>query len=158
MDILPEDSPTWQYIEETARRVTRKYGFSEIRFPTFESTELFQRGVGGTTDVVQKEMYTFTDREGRSFTLRPEGTACVARSLIENGKCSDTMPLKLFYLLFTLIRLALPVLVVVGLILVLRAVARRRNGQTGYSEKKAKEPEFNGPVYTVDYEEVDEDT
>lgn len=67
------------------------------------------------------------------------------------------LPLKLFYLLFTLIRLALPVLVVVGLILVLRAVARRRNGQTGYSEKKAKEPEFNGPVYTVDYEEVDEE-
>ena len=99
MDILPEDSPTWQYIENTARSVTRKYGFSEIRFPTFEATELFQRGVGGTTDVVQKEMYTFTDREGRSFTLRPEGTACVARSLIENGKCSDTMPLKLFYLI-----------------------------------------------------------
>ena len=99
MDILPEDSPTWQYIEETARRVTKQYGFSEIRFPTFESTELFQRGVGNTTDVVQKEMYTFTDREGRSFTLRPEGTACVVRSLIENGRCSDTMPLKLFYLI-----------------------------------------------------------
>ena len=99
MDILPEESPTWQFIENTARRVTKQYGFSEIRFPTFESTELFQRGVGNTTDVVQKEMYTFTDREGRSFTLRPEGTACVARSLIENGKCSDTMPLKLFYLI-----------------------------------------------------------
>ena len=99
MDILPEESPTWQYIESTARRVTKQYGFSEIRFPTFESTELFQRGVGNTTDVVQKEMYTFTDREGRSFTLRPEGTACVVRSLIENGKCSDTMPLKLFYLI-----------------------------------------------------------
>ena len=99
MDILPEDSPTWQYIENTARRVTKRYGFSEIRFPTFESTELFQRGVGSTTDVVQKEMYTFTDREGRSFTLRPEGTACVVRSLIENGKCSDTMPQKLYYLI-----------------------------------------------------------
>lgn len=99
MDILPEDSPTWQYIENTARRVTKRYGFNEIRFPTFESTELFQRGVGSTTDVVQKEMYTFTDREGRSFTLRPEGTACVVRSLIENGKCSDTMPQKLYYLI-----------------------------------------------------------
>lgn len=99
MDILPEDSATWQTIENTARRVAKKFGFSEIRFPTFESTELFQRGVGGTTDVVQKEMYTFTDREGRSFTLRPEGTACVVRSLIENGRCSDTMPLKLFYLI-----------------------------------------------------------
>ena len=99
MDILPEDSPTWQYIENTARRVTKRYGFNEIRFPTFESTELFRRGVGSTTDVVQKEMYTFTDREGRSFTLRPEGTACVVRSLIENGKCSDTMPQKLYYLI-----------------------------------------------------------
>ncbi len=99
MDILPEDSAVWQYIENTARRVAQGFGFSEIRFPTFESTELFSRGVGGTTDVVQKEMYTFEDREGRSFTLRPEGTASVVRSLIENGKCSDTMPLKLFYLI-----------------------------------------------------------
>ena len=86
MDILPEDVATWHYIENTARRVAKTFGFNEIRFPTFESTELFQRGVGGTTDVVQKEMYTFTDRENRSFTLRPEGTACVVRSLIENGK------------------------------------------------------------------------
>lgn len=68
------------------------------------------------------------------------------------------LPLKLFYLLFTLIRLALPVLVVVGLILVLRAVSRRRNGQTtGYTRQKPREPDFKGPVYTVDYEEVDED-
>ena len=89
----------WHYIENTARRVAKTFGFNEIRFPTFESTELFQRGVGGTTDVVQKEMYTFTDRENRSFTLRPEGTACVVRSLIENGKCSDTMPIKLYYLI-----------------------------------------------------------
>ncbi len=99
MDILPEETPTWQFIENTARRVAKTYGFSEIRFPTFESTELFKRGVGNTTDVVQKEMYTFTDREDRSFTLRPEGTASVVRSLIENGKCSDTMPQKLFYLI-----------------------------------------------------------
>ncbi len=99
MDVLPEEVATWQYIENTARRVAKQYSFREIRFPTFESTELFQRGVGGTTDVVQKEMYTFSDREGRSFTLRPEGTACVVRSLIENGKCSDTMPLKLYYLI-----------------------------------------------------------
>lgn len=99
MDILPEEVAVWQKIEETARRVSRTYGFSEIRFPTFEATELFSRGVGGTTDVVQKEMYSFTDREGRSFSLRPEGTACVVRSLIENGRCSDTMPQKLFYLI-----------------------------------------------------------
>lgn len=66
------------------------------------------------------------------------------------------LPLKIFALLFTLIRLALPVLIIVGVILLLRALARRRNGQAGYTEKKSKEPEFDGPVYTVDYEEVDE--
>ncbi len=99
MDILPKDAATWQFIESRAREVASKFGFQEIRFPTFESTELFQRGVGDSTDVVQKEMYTFTDREGRSLTLRPEGTASVARTLIENGMCSDTMPLKLYYLI-----------------------------------------------------------
>jgi len=99
MDILPEEVHVWQFIEKKAREVAARYGFSEIRFPAFESTELFCRGVGDTTDVVQKEMYTFTDRDNRSLTLRPEGTASVVRSLIENGKCSDTMPLKLFYLI-----------------------------------------------------------
>ncbi len=99
IDILPKDVAAWQFIESTARKVAAKFGFCEIRFPSFESTELFHRGVGDTTDVVQKEMYTFTDREGRSLTLRPEGTASVARSLIENGMCSDTMPIKLYYLI-----------------------------------------------------------
>ncbi len=99
MDILPSEICTWQFIEAKAREVAAKFGFSEIRFPTFESTELFHRGVGDSTDVVQKEMYSFTDREGRSLTLRPEGTASVARTLIENGMCSDTMPLKLYYLI-----------------------------------------------------------
>ena len=98
-DILPEEMPAWRYIEDTARKTAAKYGFSEIRTPVFEATELFQRGVGDTTDVVQKEMYTFTDRDGRSMTLRPEGTASLARSIIENGKCSDAMPLKLFYMI-----------------------------------------------------------
>lgn len=98
-DILPEEAATWQYIEAKAREVACRYGFGEIRVPTFEVTELFSRGVGDTTDVVQKEMYTFTDREGRSLTLRPEGTASVARALIENGRCSDPMPLKLFYII-----------------------------------------------------------
>ena len=99
MDILPEETPLWQYIERTAREVAAKYGYDEIRTPTFEPTELFARGVGDTTDVVQKEMYTFEDREHRSFTLRPEGTASVVRALIENGRCSDAMPLKLYYLI-----------------------------------------------------------
>lgn len=99
MDILPENIGVWHYIENKAREVAAKYGYEELRFPTFEQTELFARGVGDTTDVVQKEMYTFTDREERSYALRPEGTASVVRSLIENGKCSDTMPLKLYYII-----------------------------------------------------------
>lgn len=99
MDILPEEVSAWQYVEGKARKISEKYGFGEIRFPTFEQTELFARGVGDTTDVVQKEMYTFFDKDNRSMTLRPEGTACIARSIVENGKCSDTMPLKLYYLI-----------------------------------------------------------
>ncbi len=99
IDILPSDSPTWRRIEQIARDAAARYGFEEIRFPTFEATELFQRGVGDTTDVVQKEMYTFTDRDNRSLTLRPEGTASVVRSLIENGLASGVMPLKLYYLI-----------------------------------------------------------
>ncbi len=99
MDIMPEETPLWLHIEKTLRKTAKKYGFSEIRFPTFEYTELFNRGVGDTTDVVQKEMYTFPDRENRSLTLRPEGTACVVRSLIENGRCSDTMPIRVSYLI-----------------------------------------------------------
>lgn len=99
MDIMPEEIPEWRFVEETARRVAGSFGFGEIRTPGFEATELFHRGVGETTDVVQKEMYTFEDREGRSFTLRPEGTASVARAVIENGRCSDAMPLKLSYLI-----------------------------------------------------------
>lgn len=99
MDILPQEIPYWHKIEQVARETAEQFGFGEIRFPTFEATELFQRGVGDTTDVVQKEMYTFCDREGRSFTLRPEGTACVARAVVENGKVSDPMPLKYYYLI-----------------------------------------------------------
>ncbi len=98
-DIMPEQTPVWQYIEKVARKTAADFGFGEIRTPTFEATELFQRGVGDTTDVVQKEMYTFVDRENRSFTLRPEGTASVARALVENGRCSDTLPIKLYYLI-----------------------------------------------------------
>jgi len=99
MDILPKDSKKWEFIEKAARKVCKKRGFGEIRFPTFEETCLFSRGVGDTTDVVQKEMYTFIDRDGTSYSLRPEGTASVARSVIENGLAGDTMPLKLFYII-----------------------------------------------------------
>ena len=100
MDILPNETPLFRYIEGIMREEAEKYGYGEIRTPTFESTELFVRGVGDTTDVVQKEMYTFEDKEeGNSISLRPEGTASVARALIENGKCSDTMPIKLYYII-----------------------------------------------------------
>ena len=98
-DILPEEMAGWHKIENKALEVAERFGFGEFRTPTFEGTELFQRGVGDTTDVVQKEMYTFTDRDGRSMTLRPEGTASLARCLIENGRCSDTMPVKAYYLI-----------------------------------------------------------
>ena len=100
MDILPNQTPLFRYIEGIMREEAEKYGYGEIRTPTFENTELFVRGVGDTTDVVQKEMYTFQDRdEGRSISLRPEGTASVARAIIENGKCSDPMPLKYYYII-----------------------------------------------------------
>ena len=97
-DILPSEMLLWQYIEKTMREEAALYGFEETRFPTFEATELFARGVGGTTDVVQKEMYTFEDRDGRSISLRPEGTAGVARSVLENGLLSGSMPLKFYYI------------------------------------------------------------
>lgn len=100
MDILPHETPLWRHIESIMREESEKYGYGEIRTPTFENTELFVRGVGDTTDVVQKEMYTFADRdEDRSISLRPEGTASVARALIENGKYSDPMPLKYYYII-----------------------------------------------------------
>lgn len=98
-DFFPDITEKLQYIENTVRKVAARFGFGEIRTPTFESTEVFARGVGGTTDVVQKEMYTFIDRDGPSFTLRPEGTAGVARAIIENGKYGDAMPLKYYYII-----------------------------------------------------------
>lgn len=96
-DILPCDSYKWQYVEKEAKNLIENYGFKEIRVPVFENTELFERGVGDTTDVVQKEMYTFLDKGNRSITLRPEGTAGVVRSYIENGMSSLSSPLKLWY-------------------------------------------------------------
>lgn len=97
-DILPKDIYKNQYIESTCLSVAENFGYKEIRTPVFEHTELFQRGVGDTTDVVQKEMYTFDDKGGRSITLRPEGTAGAARSFLENGLCNETLPQKVCYL------------------------------------------------------------
>lgn len=96
-DILPSESYKWQYVENKISNLLKNYGFKEIRVPVFEHTELFQRGVGETTDVVQKEMYTFLDKGGRSVTLRPEGTAGAIRSYLENGLSSSPSPTKLWY-------------------------------------------------------------
>nr|MDD5837868.1 histidine--tRNA ligase [Eubacteriales bacterium] len=97
-DVLPSESYKNQYIEATCLGVAENFGYKEMRTPVFEHTELFQRGVGDTTDVVQKEMYTFDDKGGRSITLRPEGTAGAARSFLENGLSNEALPQKICYL------------------------------------------------------------
>lgn len=96
-DVLPKEVHKNQYIEATALDIAEKFGYKEIRTPMFEHTELFQRGVGDTTDVVQKEMYTFDDKGGRSITLRPEVTAGAVRSYLENGLCNEALPQKVCY-------------------------------------------------------------
>jgi histidyl-tRNA synthetase len=95
-DILPGDAATWQRVEHEARRVFEAYGYREIRVPIFERTELFARGLGEVTDVVQKEMYTFDDRTGESLTLRPEATASVLRAYIEHGLHVQPKPVRLY--------------------------------------------------------------
>ncbi|MGE8206127.1 histidine--tRNA ligase [Heyndrickxia sp. NPDC080065] len=97
-DIMPGEVEKWHFIEETAKKICRNYQYKEIRTPIFEHTELFQKGVGDTTDIVQKEMYTFDDRGGRNLTLRPEGTAAVVRSFTENKMFGyANQPVKLYY-------------------------------------------------------------
>jgi len=97
-DILPEDTPRWRFIEDAARRWADRYGFSEIRIPIFEVTTLFARSIGAATDIVEKEMYTFPDRDGTSLTLRPEGTAGTVRAFIEHNRAADPLPQKYFYI------------------------------------------------------------
>ncbi len=97
-DVLATESYKWQYLEKIFREVCERFGYKEIMTPVFEHTELFERGVGETTDVVQKEMYTFEDKAGRSITLKPEGTAPVVRALIEHKLYSGALPLKFFYI------------------------------------------------------------
>ncbi|HLN58118.1 MAG TPA: histidine--tRNA ligase [Thermoanaerobaculia bacterium] len=96
-DLLPPESERFADAEAIARRVFGSYGYSEVRTPCLEATELFARSVGETTDIVHKEMYTFLDRKGRSLTLRPENTAGVVRAVIENGLAAGPMPLRLWY-------------------------------------------------------------
>ncbi len=97
-DVLPDKSYKWQFVEKAARETAEIFNIKEIRTPVFEHTELFQRGVGETTDVVNKEMYTFEDKGGRSITLKPEGTAGAVRMFVENGLSSTPMPLKSYYI------------------------------------------------------------
>lgn len=96
-DFLPGEIEKWQYLEQLTRQVCREYGYGEVRTPIFEHTELFARGVGETTDIVEKEMYTFKDRGDRSNTLRPEGTAAAVRAYVENKLYALPQPIKLFY-------------------------------------------------------------
>ncbi len=97
VDMLPKDAHRWQFIQDNMRRICALAGYREIRTPIFEHTELFQRGVGDTTDVVQKEMYTFNDKGNRSITLKPEGTAGAVRALIESHLYAEALPVKLYY-------------------------------------------------------------
>ncbi len=98
-DVLPQDSYKWQYVESVARDVANAFAVREIRTPVFEHTELFNRGVGDTTDIVTKEMYTFKDKGDRSITLKPEGTAGAVRSFIENGMGNGVLPAKMYYII-----------------------------------------------------------
>lgn len=97
-DILPSESYKWQYIENEIRKLCYCYGVNELRTPVIEHTELFARGVGDTTDIVQKEMYTFKDKGDRSITLKPEGTAGMVRAFLENRLFNEAMPQKMYYL------------------------------------------------------------
>ena len=97
-DMLPQEAYLWQWIEQKEREAAARAGYREVRTPVFEHTELFLRGVGDTTDIVQKEMYTFKDKSDRSITLKPEGTAGAVRSFIENHLYADTLPCKVYYL------------------------------------------------------------
>jgi histidyl-tRNA synthetase len=98
-DMLPQDAYKWHYVEGVLRDVSKSYGVREIRTPMFEHTELFLRGVGETTDIVQKEMYTFNDKGDRSITLKPEGTAPTVRAFIENRLFNEAQPTKLYYII-----------------------------------------------------------
>ncbi len=97
-DVTPQESYKWQYVEGLVREICERHGFSEARTPVFEHTELFLRGVGDTTDIVQKEMYTFEDKGGRSITLKPEGTAGIVRMFVEHNLSNEAQPTKMYYL------------------------------------------------------------
>ena len=97
-DVLPKDVYKWHTVEKIARETAESFGFGELRFPSFENTELFLRSVGETTDVVQKEMYTVKAKE-TEFTLRPEGTACAIRAMLQNGLLNEALPQRIYYII-----------------------------------------------------------
>ena len=99
VDILPNEQVYWRYIENVVRQFASQYSYDQISTPTFESSELFSRGVGHTTDIVKKETYSFDDRGGHSLTLRPEGTASVCRSYLQHGMHNQPQPVRLFYIM-----------------------------------------------------------
>ncbi len=137
-DILPEQSGKWQYVESVVRDICARFGYSEIRTPIFEHTELFMRGVGDTTDIVQKEMYTFEDKGGRSITLRPEGTAGVVRSFVENSLFAQPQPTKLYYLSVPVFRYERP-----------QAGRLRQHHQFGIEAFGAEGPSIDAEVICV---------
>lgn len=96
-DLMPQDTYKWQYLEGIFSEICASFGYREVRTPTFEHTELFERGVGDTTDVVEKQMYTFSDKANRSVTLRPEGTASAVRAYLENHIYDNPLPAKFYY-------------------------------------------------------------
>ena len=107
-DVLPTDSYRWQYLEAKMRKAAAEAGYREVRTPVFEHTELFLRGIGDTTDVVQKEMYTFKDKGDRSITLKPEGTAGAVRAFLESNLYADALPCKMYYLAAPVFRYEAP--------------------------------------------------
>ena len=137
-DILPTESYKWQYVEGIMRDVCARFGYREIRTPVFEHTELFLRGVGDTTDIVQKEMYTFEDKAKRSITLKPEGTAGVVRSFIESGMAGAAQPTKMYYLACPVFRYEKP-----------QAGRLREHHQFGIECFGSQEPSIDAEIISV---------
>jgi histidyl-tRNA synthetase len=137
-DVLPAQSGKWQYVESVIRDICARFGYREIRTPVFEHTELFLRGVGDTTDIVQKEMYTFEDKGGRSITLKPEGTAGVVRSFVENSLYADAQPTKMYYLSTPVFRYERP-----------QAGRLREHHQFGVEVFGSQGPSIDAEVITV---------
>ena len=137
-DITIDESYKWHHIEKTIRETIARYGHREVRTPVFEHTDLFLRGVGDTTDIVQREMYTFLDKGGRSITLKPEGTAGVARSFVEHNEYANAQPTKMYYLTCPVFRYERP-----------QAGRLRQHHQFGIEVFGAQQPSVDAEVMLV---------